>query len=386
MPIKGHTKSPYVRFQFFISEVLEGRYPNSQTLVDKFEISSRTAYRDIEFLKDRMELELAYDARRRGFKLTDPANAPFPLLALSEAELFGLLVAGKVIANYEGTSLHQPLAAVFQRMTRQLGHDRDIAVSRMDLNLSVHPFGQESIPGEIFEILARAFAGKRTLRFHYRNAGQQQFHPRHVHPYHVACIQSRWYLVAFDPERNGLRTFVLNADRLQRIQLTTKSFVRDPAFDPRTYFQHSFATHVGTGDYHVEIHFNPWAADLIGRRTWTPTQIITPKADGGIIMTMRLSSLEDIERWLLGYGDSATVISPPELRERLRSAALTIAKQYAPAAATKTPAAHKARSGPTPKSSRQRPPSTAKARAAAHSSPSRRQSQKTRTRPPTAAA
>jgi len=46
-------------------------------------------------------------------------------------------------------------------------------------------------------------------------------------------------------------------------------------------------------------------------------------------MSMRLNSLVDVERWLLGYGRNATVVQPPQLARRLRQQALDIAAKYA---------------------------------------------------------
>jgi len=43
---------------------------------------------------------------------------------------------------------------------------------------------------------------------------------------------------------------------------------------------------------------------------------------------MRLNSLEEVEGWVLGFGEHATVIEPKELRERIRSAAKAICAKY----------------------------------------------------------
>jgi predicted DNA-binding transcriptional regulator YafY len=38
---------------------------------------------------------------------------------------------------------------------------------------------------------------------------------------------------------------------------------------------------------------------------------------GGLTMTMTLNNLEEVERWVLGFGGHATVVKPEELRERI---------------------------------------------------------------------
>jgi len=46
---------------------------------------------------------------------------------------------------------------------------------------------------------------------------------------------------------------------------------------------------------------------------------------------MRLNSLEEIERWILGFGEHATVVGPKELKERVKETAAKIAHKYSSA-------------------------------------------------------
>ncbi len=48
----------YERFTWFHNQVKAGRYPNTRHLSERFEISRRTAKRNIEFMKDRLEAPL----------------------------------------------------------------------------------------------------------------------------------------------------------------------------------------------------------------------------------------------------------------------------------------------------------------------------------------
>jgi predicted DNA-binding transcriptional regulator YafY len=59
-------------------------------------VSCRTLLRDLEFMRDRLGLPLAYHPQRWGFHYTRPVQR-FPGLAVTEAELFALLVADKAI-------------------------------------------------------------------------------------------------------------------------------------------------------------------------------------------------------------------------------------------------------------------------------------------------
>lgn len=48
-------------------EIRAGRYPTAEKLAALFEVSRRTIERDIEFLRDRYNAPIDYDAKRRGY-------------------------------------------------------------------------------------------------------------------------------------------------------------------------------------------------------------------------------------------------------------------------------------------------------------------------------
>ncbi len=50
--------------------------------------------------------------------------------------------------------------------------------------------------------------------------------------------------------------------------------------------------------------------------------------DGGLELTLRLGALAEVSRWILGWGESAEVIAPPELRAHLRETTQALAATY----------------------------------------------------------
>jgi len=57
---------------------------------------------------------------------------------------------------------------------------------------------------------------------------------------------------------------------------------------------------------------------MIRGRLWRQSQQITELENGGCRLTMRLSVLEEIERWVLSWGTHATVVQPDRLALRVR--------------------------------------------------------------------
>ena len=66
---------------------------------------------------------------------------------------------------------------------------------------------------------------------------------------------------------------------------------------------------------------------LIGRK-WHASQKLDDHPTGGLTMTMTLNNLEEVTRWILSFGKHATVIQPPELRERVGRIGRELANRY----------------------------------------------------------
>jgi len=301
-------------------------YPNSVSLATEFEVVTRTIKRDVEFMKERMELPIEFDARRNGYFYNRPVEH-FPEMPLSEAEVFALLVASKAIAQYHGTPFEEPLQTAFRRLTGQLDQTVKFSLGSLDGVLSFHPFAPEDADLRGFETITRALTERRELTFAYRNHGAQAAQKRRVQPYHLACIQNVWYLIGFDVQRQAMRTFALT--RLQRPALLAKRFTVPRKFDAQEYLAGSFSVFKGGDDYEVVVDFDAWAADEVRGRRWHRSQELTELPKGMLRLRMRLNNIEEVEKWVLSLGTHATVVRPQVLRERLAAVGRELAARYA---------------------------------------------------------
>jgi predicted DNA-binding transcriptional regulator YafY len=60
-------KIVYERFLWFHNQVKAEKYPNSRILAERFELSQKTAQRDIEFMRDRLKAPLVYVPNKRSY-------------------------------------------------------------------------------------------------------------------------------------------------------------------------------------------------------------------------------------------------------------------------------------------------------------------------------
>ena len=310
-----------------IHRLIEDReYPNCTKMSVEFEVSVRTLKRDIEFMKDSLAMPIEFDVPKNGYYFRTP-QPHFPRVPLTEKEIVGLFVAQKAIAQYQGTSLQPVLDAAFRKMTAQLDDNVRYSLGGLDEVLSIRPFAPGDAELETFEVLTRAVRERRAVRFVYRKHGQLNKVRKCVHPYHVAYVNNQWTLFARDPKAGEVvRKFVLV--RLSKPELTAEKFVVSGKFDLNKELSGSLGVFKGKDDHEVVIDFDAWGADDVRGRRWHSSQELTELAGGRLRVKLRLNSLEEVERWVLGFGKHATVVGPEDLRRRLFRATEDLWQRY----------------------------------------------------------
>lgn len=324
---KLHSRPPVERMMFIHEQLRSGNYPNCTRLKRQLEVKAgRTILRDIEFMRDRLRLPIAYNDKVHGYYYTRPVDH-FPGIALSESELFSILVAQKAIANYQGTPFHRPLLSAFNKLSAQLGKDAVLHLQGLGEVMDIRLAGPEVMDEENFQIVLRAVQQHRPLQFSYRKQAARTVEARRIHPYELVCIASRWYVIGHDTLRDAMRSFVLS--RLTHAEILPGGFTRPADFKIEEYLSGSFGIFKGKDDYEVLIELDRWASDILRGRRWHPSQKVDELSDGQMRVFFHLDNLEEIEQWVLSWGAHATVLRPKALATRVAAAATAIVERYA---------------------------------------------------------
>ncbi len=318
------SRPPLERMIQIHSAIGAGKHPNASRLARDLEVSTKTIQRDIEFMRDRMGLPIEYDEQRYGYFYTEPVDA-FPSLQITEGELVALVVAEKALQQYRGTPFEKRLLTAFKKLEKSLPDTVSLNLAEWTQTISFRTTAEPNVDLAIIDVLAQAAAAGRTLRLRYRKPGGS-VEERVVEPYHLGNVNGDWYLFANDHLRKAIRTFV--PSRIQSAEATGETFQRPSKFDLEKHLKDSFGVHSRSGDHAVRIRFDRTVADYIREKRWHPSQELVDTADGGVELNLRLGSLLEIERWILGWGGTATVLQPPELVEAIRASATAILSRY----------------------------------------------------------
>lgn len=315
-------RPPLERMQRIHLLLKEGRCPSANQIARELEVCSKTIHRDLAFMRDRLNLPIEYDPRRWGYYYTEDVSS-FPALQITEGELFALLVAAKAVEAYRGTVFEKPLMSALRKMAAGLPETVSVHWADWEQTVSFRTSAEPVWNLGIFNRLAQAVAARQRLRILYRKPRTARPEWRTIDPWHLANINGEWYLFAYDHLRKAVRTFV--PSRVHQIEATGETFPRPARFSLERELRDSFGVHSAQGTFDVRVRFTSEVADYIREKRWHPSQQLRDLPGGGVELRLRLSSLVEVQRWILSWGGEAVPLAPPELAASIAHAARRLA-------------------------------------------------------------
>ena len=302
--------------------IRSGSYPNATTLRKHFEVSRSTIMRDIEFLRDRYNAPLEYDADRNGYYYTDPTFFVQSVM-LSEAELFSVSVIQPLLEQYRNTPLEASVKNIFSKLTGLLPHEVSLDTTFIGKDISFIADPLPTIEDTTFTATFKAMRSHRTIRFFYRALNRSDYTEHRANPYHVICQKGNWYMLAYDFNHDRITTFSLA--RFKDIEIEENAFSVPEGFNPRLYFDSSFGVwNNDTPPVKIELLFSKEINTYILERTWHDTQEIRQNDDGTVYLSFLSNQLQETLHWVMHFGSSVRILNPPELAEQVKEEARKI--------------------------------------------------------------
>ncbi len=298
----------------------------AQYLADHLEVSERTVRSDIEFLKNRLDAPIKC-SRKQGFYYEDPGwrLSTFPL---TQGELFALTLGARMLENYAGSAYRQELETAIAHLRDRLPEQTWVDLQQLSVERILFRSGVETdLDPELWRDLETACRQQRSVQMTYYTASRDARSDRKFDPYLLHIYRgTNPYVIGYCHNRQAVRWF--RVDRVQQLAVLGESFVRDPTFDPKSHLEMIFQHEVGSKTVEVAIWFDGATAPYIRERRWHPTQTLEEHPDGAVTLGMKVKGLNDLKRWVLGYGKGAIVREPPELVQLVKAELAGMVQSY----------------------------------------------------------
>jgi predicted DNA-binding transcriptional regulator YafY len=292
-------------------------------LAQRLGVTTRTVRNDIERLRI-----LGYEVRSRtgvagGYRLA--AGSALPPLLLDDDEAVAVALglraaAAGSVTGIEETSL-RALSKLERTLPARLRHRLD-ALRQATVSVAA---GGPTVDAETLTAVAAACRDHEQLRFDY-TGHDGSVSPRRVEPYRLVYTGRRWYLLAWDRDREDWRTF--RADRIQpRLPPGPRFTPREPPEDAARHVVRGVASTAWPYPARVRLHA---AAEVIAEhdRITPAAGLLTPVDEHSCILETGSGNLRDLIGYLTGLDVDFDVLDPPALRAELNR----LATRYAAAA------------------------------------------------------
>lgn len=249
-------------------------------------------------------------------------------LDLTGGELFGLVALRSLGASIGGT-IGASIDEVAEKLVDSAGRTaraRVEATSPVTFRFSEIRLDER---GErAFALLSAAERNSRSVRFAYLDK-EGKSSTRSADPYGFIVNAGRVYCVAYDHKRRDMRTFAV--DSVTKPKMLARTFVRPSGFNVEAYAAASISGVLHAEETtEVRVCFAPRVAKAaIAARVVADCEV-EHAGDGSAEIAYRVADVDELVRWVLGWGSQAEIVSPPAARARIAGLANEVAAKYAP--------------------------------------------------------
>lgn len=282
----------------------------AKDLAQIFEVSERTIYRDMAALNESGIPIVSLPGE--GYELVEGFVLPPVQFTPSEARAIFLSV--RMLGAHSTGSLSADTQSALAKIAYLLPDESREYVEQLaeGLQFFVSP-ARIDIDDPQLVLLQQAIRERRVVWIRYHSYSRDEITEREVEPDNLTYSNGAWYLNGFCRMRQAPRGFRLN--RIDEMVLLKSTFI------PRVVFPSP------AEPLRVRVRFAPEAVRWVRERQhyafveeqeWPPGK--------GAIMIYRVDDPEEMKAWLLGWGASAEVLEPLELREMVLREAESLIK------------------------------------------------------------
>ena len=285
--------------------ILEKGKVTANELADKFEVSVRTIYRDIDSISSAGIPIYVLQGKGGGIEIAEDFVLSKSLLSENEKQQIMSALQGLDNTTIQRENeLLTKLSALFKM--------KNTSWIEVDFN----NWQNNKMYEKTFDDIKSAILSKNIISFTYFSSNEEET-SRSVKPVRLLFKSQDWYLYALCLLRNDFRYFKLS--RIKNLEIHTEKF--DDSFEDILLKKEM--PHENT--VNIKVKFNRKVAfrvydELNGE--------ITEGDDGNLYSEIEISNDYNLYNYIFSFGDGAEVLEPKEIRRQIKEMINKMAEKY----------------------------------------------------------
>ena len=293
------------------------RLVTAQELSDRFEVSPRTIYRDIESLNNAGvpvlgEIGVGY-SMMEGYRL--------PPVMFSQEEAIAFLMAEKIIAKYADTENTKNLRSAVYKVKSVLRNAEKNTMEEIEDRISViKSVEQNALIDKTLPLVLRSITDKEMLQVTYTVLDPANTKTYVVEPIGIFNENGVWNTIAYNHHTENYRNFRI--DRISHIQRTGKPFSK-AHISLKEYLETQRKQET---IYKPVITIKKEVVHYIEEQKYRYGFVSETEKGAEVEMIFQTTCLQTFSRWFLTIADNAKIIEPKELKAALNEIVIQISK------------------------------------------------------------
>ncbi|WP_124981013.1 helix-turn-helix transcriptional regulator [Nonlabens xiamenensis] len=278
-------------------------------------VSKRTIQLDLQHMRGDA---LGYNApievyEKKYYRYSDP-DYSITNIPLTENDMSVLSETMDMLKQFQDFSLFDEFKGVFQKLEDKIHTQRHhkAAVIHLDKNTNLRGL-------ELLDELYQAILKEVVINILYQSFKAQVPSTIKFHPQLLKEYNNRWFLVGIRDENGKILTLAL--DRILGIDYDLHSDYKAAHLDADSFYRHTIGvTVLSNRELHdVVFKVNRTNAPYVVTKPFHESQMILEEhSDGSTTFQIHVHLNYELERLLLGFGETLEVLAPKQLRRRMR--------------------------------------------------------------------
>ncbi|XOV66318.1 MAG: WYL domain-containing protein [Fluviicola sp.] len=324
----AQNKNALIRYKT-IDKCLQNTY-RQWTLNDLIEACSEALYeyegRDVNVSKRTIQLDiqlmrsdkLGYNAPievydKKFYRYEDPAYS-ITDIPLNESDMHVLSETVEMLKQFKDFSLFSELGGIIHRLEDKIYTEQTHQSSIIHLDKNEHLKGLEHL-----DVLYQAILKKMVLKVEYKSFKARESSHVTFHPFILKEFNNRWFLVGKKGKGSPILTLAL--DRILSIDYNLDIDYLDENFDGDAYYANTIGVTVMNEQFveRVVLKVDRSNAPYVLTKPLHHSQeVLEEFENGSVTVALHVHSNFELERLILGFGDTMQVLEPSSLRRRIQ--------------------------------------------------------------------